>query len=97
MIPRFYLARENRESYQVLLFHSGRGCQGVLVAAGCHATNSGGQGGKATLQCVPVKPANVTRLERVRGEAGELAEGVRLGEVGIMTAWRWGRVAGVEV
>ena len=64
---------------------------------GGDATNSAGQGGKTALQRVPVEPANITRLEGVSGEAGELGEAVRLGQVGVMTAWRWGSVAGVEM
>jgi hypothetical protein len=44
-----------------------------------------------------VEPANVSRLERISGEDGELTETVRLGEVGEVTAWRWGSVARVEV
>jgi hypothetical protein len=70
---------------------------GVLVAAGCHAADSARQGDKTALQCRPVETANVSRLHGISGEDGELGEAVRLGQVGVMTAWRWGSVAGVEV
>lgn len=46
---------------------------------------------------MPVEPANVTRLHGISGEDGELPEAVRLGEVGIMTARRGGRIAGIQV
>ena len=64
---------------------------------GGDTADSGGQGGETALQCRPVEPANVTRLEWISGEDGELPEAVRLGEVGIMTARRGGSVAGIEV
>jgi len=64
---------------------------------GGDTADSGGQGGETALQCRPVEPANVTRLEWISGEDGELPEAVRLGEVGIMTARRGGSVAGVEM
>jgi len=70
---------------------------GVLVATGGNAADSVCQRGKATLQCRPMEPANVSRLEWISGEGGELPECVRLGEVGIMTARRGGSIAGVEM
>lgn len=44
-----------------------------------------------------MEPANVTRLEWIGGQDGKLPEGVRLGEVAVMSTGRWGRELWAEV
>jgi len=69
---------------------------GVLVATGGHAADSHSQGGKTPLQCVTVKPANVSRLQWIVCHDGELPEAMWLGQVGVMSTRRWGRVAWIS-